>query len=94
MRIKLSEKYYSEREQICNELISLIELDSDGCFLLSKLDLDSDKQNKILEMKENWFNCKDSFIFYVIPECVLINYGFIDKEISIQISNENKNKND
>ena len=52
MRIKLSEKYYSEREQICNELISLIELDTDGCFLLSKLDLDSDKQNKILEMKE------------------------------------------
>ena len=39
-----------------------------------------------------WFNCKDSFIFYVIPECVLINYGFIDKKISIQISNENKNK--
>jgi hypothetical protein len=52
MRIKLSEKYSSEREQICNELISLLELDSDGCFLLSKLDLDSDKQNKILEMKE------------------------------------------
>jgi hypothetical protein len=52
MRIKLSEKYSSEREQICNELISLLELDSDGCFFLSKLDLDNDKQNKILEMKE------------------------------------------
>ena len=52
MRIKLSEKYSSEREQICNELISLIELDSDGCFLLCKLDLDNDKQYKILEMKE------------------------------------------
>jgi hypothetical protein len=39
-----------------------------------------------------WFNCKDSFIFYVIPEYVLIDYGFIDKKNSIQISNENKNK--
>jgi hypothetical protein len=48
MRIKLSEKYSSEREQICNEQISLIELYSDGCFLLSKLDLDNYKQNKIL----------------------------------------------
>jgi hypothetical protein len=45
-------KYSSERDQICNELISLIELDLDGCFLLSKLDLDDYKQNKILEIKE------------------------------------------
>jgi len=52
MPMKLSEKYTSEREQICNELINVIGLDSDGCFLLSNLDLDIDKQNKILEMKD------------------------------------------
>jgi hypothetical protein len=52
MRIKLSEKYVSEREEICNELINIIELDTDGCFLLSNLDLSIDKQNKILELKD------------------------------------------
>ena len=39
-----------------------------------------------------WFNCKDIFIFYVIPENILIEYGFIGKKTSIIISNENKNK--
>lgn len=39
-----------------------------------------------------WFNCKDSYDFYVIPEYVLIDYGFIDNKTSIQVSNENKNK--
>jgi hypothetical protein len=39
-----------------------------------------------------WFNCKDEDFFYVIPENILIEYGFIEKRISIQISNENKNK--
>ena len=52
MRIKLSDKYVSEREEICNELISIIDLDSDGSFLLSSLNLDIDKQNKILDMKD------------------------------------------
>ena len=52
MRIKLSEKYLSEREDICNKLLNIIELDAEGCFLLSNLDLDTDKQNKILEMKD------------------------------------------
>lgn len=50
--MKLSEKYVSKREEICNELINIIELDDDGCFLLSSLDLDNNKQNKILEMKD------------------------------------------
>jgi hypothetical protein len=52
MRIKLSEKYVSEREDICNKLLNIIELDAEGCFLLSNLDLDTDKQHKILEMKD------------------------------------------
>jgi hypothetical protein len=57
MRIKLSEKYILEREQLCNELIHIIKLDSDSCFLLSNLDLDIDKQNKILEMKDKITRC-------------------------------------
>jgi hypothetical protein len=52
MRIKLSEKYVSEREDICNKLLNVIELDSEGCFLLSALDSDINKQNKILELKD------------------------------------------
>jgi hypothetical protein len=56
MRIKLSDKYVSEREEICNELISIIELDAEGCFLLSNLDTDIEKQNKILEMKDKITN--------------------------------------
>ena len=52
MRIKLSEKYVSEREEICNELINIIELDTEGCFLLSNLDTDIEKQNKILALKD------------------------------------------
>ena len=52
MRVKLSEKYVSEREEICNELINIIELDSDGCFLLSDLDLNVNKQNDILNLKD------------------------------------------
>jgi hypothetical protein len=46
MRIKLSGKYVSEREEMCNELINIIELDTEGCFLLSNLD--KDKLCKIL----------------------------------------------
>ncbi len=57
MRIKLSEKYVSEREDICNKLLNIIELDADGCFLLSNLDLDVNKQNKILELKDKIKEC-------------------------------------
>jgi hypothetical protein len=52
MRIKLSEKFINEREEICKTIISILNLDQDGCILLSDLDLDIDKQNKIIELKE------------------------------------------
>ena len=68
MRIKLSEKYLSEREDICNKLLNIIELDAEGCFLLSNLDLDTDKQNKILEMKDK---IKD---FFAVFSNILILY--------------------
>jgi hypothetical protein len=38
-----------------------------------------------------WFHCKDNK-FYVIPEDILIKYGFIGKKTSIIISHKNKNK--
>jgi hypothetical protein len=52
MRIKLCEKFVNEREEICNKIISILNLDNNGCILLSELDLDIDKQNKIIELKE------------------------------------------
>ena len=38
MRTKLSDKFQNEREQICEKLISIIELDDNNSFLLSELD--------------------------------------------------------
>ena len=46
MRIKLSEKYLTEREEICNKIISILCLKKDNSFLLCKLDEDIEKQNK------------------------------------------------
>ena len=53
MRIKLSEKYQTEREEMCNKIISILELDENNSFLLCELDNDTEKQNKILELKED-----------------------------------------
>lgn len=51
MRIKLSKKYQSEREDICKKKISIIELDNDV-----------EKQNKTIEMKKEIQN-----ILLVLP---------------------------
>ena len=48
MRIKLSEKFQNEREDICNKIINILELKEDNTFLLCDLDIDIEKQNKIL----------------------------------------------
>jgi len=53
MRQKLSDKFQEEREKICADLISLLELDEKGCFLLCELDADLVKQEKIMGMKED-----------------------------------------
>lgn len=52
MRIKLNEKFIDEREKICDTIITILNLDNDKCILLSDLDLDIDKQNKIIGLKE------------------------------------------
>ena len=52
MRVKLSEKYPQERENICKRIIEILELDAaDNSFLLCNLDEDAAKQEKILAMK-------------------------------------------
>ena len=72
MRIKLSEKYQTEREDICKRLISIIELDDNKSFLLCDLDNDTEKQNKIIEMKEEiqkYFACSTISSFKPNFEC-------------------------
>lgn len=52
MREKLETKYHKEREDICNRLISILELDENHSILLNALENDTDKQTKILDMKD------------------------------------------
>jgi len=52
MREKLETKYHTEREDICNRLIIILELDENHSILLNALENDTDKQTKILDMKD------------------------------------------
>jgi len=52
MRQKLCDKYQEEREKICQDMINVLELDEKHTFLLSDLDTDVEKQDKIMAMKE------------------------------------------
>jgi len=72
MRIKLSEKFHKEREQICIAIITILELDDNNSFLLCELDDNMIKQNKILEMKEDIrkvFECSTISSFKPNFEC-------------------------
>jgi hypothetical protein len=72
MRIKLNEKYQLEREQICKTIISILELDINNSFLLNELDNNLEKQNKILEMKndiQKYFACSTISSFKPNFEC-------------------------
>jgi hypothetical protein len=57
MRVKLSVQYQTEREDICKRLIEILELDEDHSFVVHDLDMDTDKQNKILDMKDEIKKC-------------------------------------
>ena len=60
MRIKLSEKYHNEREEVCKKIISIVGLDENNSFLLCDLDEDIEKQRKILDLKKEipkYFAC-------------------------------------
>ena len=50
MRVKLSEQYQTEREDICDRLIQILDLDEDQSFVVQDLDLIS------LEFNEIFFN--------------------------------------
>ena len=72
MRIKLSDKYQTERENICNRIINILCLKDDKTFLLYDLDNDIEKQNKIIEMKEEiqqYFACYTISSFKPNFEC-------------------------
>jgi len=57
MRVKLSEKCKEEREEICDKIISILDLDDEKSFLLLDLDNDTEKQSAILDMKEEIQKC-------------------------------------
>ena len=52
MRVKLSEKFKDEREEICDKLIEILDLDKNNSFLLNDLDNDTEKQTAIIGMKD------------------------------------------
>lgn len=57
MRVKLSEKCREEREEICDKIISILDLNNEKSFLLLDLDNDIEKQTAILDMKEEIQKC-------------------------------------
>ena len=72
MRIKLSEKYNNEREEICSKIINIVDLDVNKSFLLCDLDNDIEKQQKILDLKEEiqqYFACSTISSFKPNFEC-------------------------
>jgi hypothetical protein len=72
MRIKLSEKFQNEREDICNKLINILKLGEDNSFLLCDLEEDIEKQNRILELKneiKKYFACSTISSFKPNFEC-------------------------
>ncbi len=72
MRVKLSEKYKTEREEICKKLIDILKLDINNSFLLSDLDNDTEKQTSILNMKaeiQKCFACSEISSFKANFEC-------------------------
>lgn len=102
MRIKLSDKFKTEREEICNKIISVLELKEDKSFLLCELDDDIEKQNKILELKEEIqkcfacstissfkpnFECKRPYLNIIRSILRKQNYNFIGNDYTIKINN-------
>lgn len=102
MRIKLSEKYQNEREDICKRLIIILNLDENNSFLLCDLDNDTEKQNKIIEMKEEIqkyfacstissfkpnFDCKRPYLNIIRSILRKQNYNFIGNDYTIKINN-------
>jgi hypothetical protein len=105
MRIKLSEKFQNEREDICNKIINILELDENKSFLLCELDNDTEKQNNILLMKEDIqkyfacstissfkpnFECKRPYLNIIRGILRKQNYTFIGNDYTIKLNNISK----
>jgi hypothetical protein len=72
MRVKLSTKHPEHRDAICKQIISILELNEANEFLLCDLDADVDKQQKILDLKEEikqYFACSTISSFKPNFEC-------------------------
>ena len=72
MRVKLSAKHPEQREQICKQIISILDLNEASEFLLCDLDADVGKQQKILDLKEEikqYFACSTISSFKLNFEC-------------------------
>jgi len=72
MRAKLSSKYPEQRVAICQQIVSILELNEEEGFLLCDLDADLDKQRKLLDLKEEiqkYFACSTISSFKSNFEC-------------------------
>ena len=105
MRIKLSEKFQQEREDICNEIITILELNDDKSFLLYELDEDNEKQNRILDLKEKIqkcfacstissfkpnYVCKRPYLNIIRSILRKQDYTFIGNDYTLKINDEQK----
>jgi hypothetical protein len=102
MRKKLSELYKKERDDICERIIKIINLDKNNSFLLSDLDSDLEKQKSIIIMKEEIkkffecstistfkpnFNCKRPYLNIVRSILRKQNYNIEGKDYCIKYDN-------
>jgi hypothetical protein len=101
MRVKLSEKYKIEREEICKKIINILKLDDNQSFILCELEVDTEKQTAILNMKEDIqkcfacseissfkpnFECKRPYLNIVRGILRKQGYTFISTDIDIKIN--------
>lgn len=101
MRVKLSEKYKIEREEICKKIIDILKLDDNQSFILCELEVDTEKQTAILNMKEDIqkcfacseissfkpnFECKRPYLNIVRGILRKQGYTFISTDIDIKIN--------
>jgi hypothetical protein len=101
MRVKLSEKYKTEREEICKKHLDILKLDDNQCFILCELDENKETQTAILNMKDDIqkcfacseissfkpnFECKRPYLNIVRGILRKQGYTFISTDIDIKIN--------
>jgi len=99
-RIKLSEQYHAEREELCKSLIDIVGTE----FLLSELDENVEKQTAILDLKDEIqkcfacseissfktnFECKRPYLNIVRGILRKQGYTFIGSNIDIKTDEQN-----